>query len=1270
MESYRMTGLPLMSFQQHLSRLYNDTKKSSDFVKEPVQNAEDPEIKALHRKLRIQKDRLVSWGLEWSDPSQSSEVLIDSSISRAGLSEIVSSIMSTIKETLAEVEPLWLSSKRLVGEDTPSLDRDRDRKLSSVTWDKARFVDLVRDLTVSIDTLYDLSRNRLSESGEGGKGGGRGGPSKPTPSWLERGPPAEDLRPFESTRMQVPQQINSATLTCIESPHLADSPPGTETRQVVFMSKQVYADFARVRGLRQGYSPLLLEYSYFDPVYSSTGIMPSMARFEKLASGLQANMQRPSNAWIGIPQLLGYFEDMDHSRLGLVYHFPPGCNAVVPSDVAAHQPRSCLLTLSDMLSSPSVEPRLEAKFRLASNLANTVFEMHARGIAHGRLGDQSVLFGRDAAPGTAATDISRADVRKPLISGFDLFPSTPSPDREQQSLLFRHPLNPQSFSPESPPIVDADPRAFDLYSVAMLLLSIGMWTKVENLVPHRESASVSETVLDQLAVQCGTLYMKAVQTCWNAMETVVSAKTPSESHLARVELKVSRYLEACCVLDTVSAFEEPTREGLRREDTFGATTITATPAPTPTLTPAASFYQKQSTDVKSPLDRGLDRGRPTDDFPMRAAPVDARPPIPPRVPAARTTTFGKSEAGLSMSSKPEPVRLKLFPQVALPPDVIEQWHTFLMPQINFALRNFYRNHPESVEISLESVGESPRNTKPTVMVVCTSVSKVRHILKRKLGAVFDGSSGFSLKVCSGRVLRSRKDGAAQGARPKRNQDDGGRKQILAANNQFQERPQNGASIGAWIGDRHLPPVSFGGLVLVDGKPFGMTVHHMLDDPDAIEAAAAREGQKTVRSSSSAAATQEIEALGQSLLDWYEELQADSSTASSNGGDFACEFSDTNSAVSDSDLTSEWSDNSDEEENDESGASSGEPGDLPGVEPGFGDGYVVTQPALDDVEKDFYPDQETQDDDHLDSCGLGDIFASSGVRRRVDEQGLVHEIDWALFEFKEERRPADNSIPHLPLERRGSPSFTASAAVKPSVLHPTTVAPSSALPGLEVQCIARTSGLQTGQILPTITSVKIYGRLSPSHTYQISGSSSAAAATAAMASRAAGRRPNMPIGIPGDSGAWIVEREHGRLCGHVLAWSERKKVAYLCPMDVMLLDIAETLEAGEVRLPGGDAVVKIMDGEARKKKEAWRGLGKGTEPDGEEGDLGKDKGEEEEDEGYHDEHNAAESGAGTSFGPTVEKFEGGDMCPQPTKMMELAGSLGKMHLGGGNVETAC
>ncbi|CAK7209803.1 hypothetical protein SBRCBS47491_000564 [Sporothrix bragantina] len=1510
MDSYfTLPGIQL-PFQRRLSRLYNDTKKSSDFVKEPVQNAEDPEIKALHRKLRIQKDRLVSWGLEWSDPSQSSEVLIDSSLSRAGLSEVVSSIMSTIKETLAEVEPLWLSSKRLVASSTTGApttadskaaehlhgsapEMDRDRKLPIVTWDKARFADLVRDLTVSIDTLYDLSRTRSSAATGGGidvkHPGGPGSVPSSGPgsnnnnsssntshapsgklnlitssSWSPSSPKqlsmqqslqrhlqqqqhqqlspqqhgqspsstmqltSEEAKLFESSRMLVPQQIDSAMLTSIESS--TRPPEDPKAREVVFMNKQAYADLV-ARPLGTTYAPLLLEYAYFDPVYSSTGIMPSMARFEKLSAGLQGEAGYGG----GNPRLLGYFEDMDHSRLGLVYQFPPGFNAIASSPAATQSPallRSCLYSLGDLLGSPGVEPKLEAKFRLASNLANAVFELHAKGIAHGNLIDASILFGRVTNPeaGLPSSDVSQVDIRRPLVASHDLFPDTPNPAsksdiRRRSSRLHQHPLNPISFAPGAPPIVDADPRVFDLYSLAMLLLSIGMWTRLENLVPHQDSAMVSEAVLDQLATQCGTLYMKAVQTCWNAMELVVSAgKAAGESHLARLQVRASSYLEACCVLDDVAKLDERLRNDLGGDDDIVTPVRTTVPKASSSasistgissrsspasFTPPALVHShsapplpppKMASATNAPFTsppqppmmrtrRSLLSMPQRDRFPDESFEDAKPPPVPPKMNGGNSNNNGStSSLGFALppmagSAAPAAVihelpevtdapvvtekkekeakpRMRLYPQVALPADVIEKWHTYLMPQINYALRHFYRSHPESVEISLESVGDSPRNTRPTVVVVCTSVSKVRSILKRKMGTVFEGTNGVGLKVCTGRVMRSRKD-SSSGEVVKRSQ--GGNfnpTDVSAANNQFQQKPQNGASIGAWIGDRHLPPVSFGGLVLVDDKPFGMTVHHMLDDPDATEAAAAREGQKALRSSGAAAGSslpaatpssssvkipnegeeEQIEELGRSVLDWYAELQAGSTATGGSGAgptggshsssseaddneyddddDFACEFSDTSSSVSETDITSEWSDSDDDEYHDDDNDVGhrnkeddeiDEPGDVPGVEPGYGEGYIVTQPALDDVDGNFYPDEATQDDDHLDSCGLGDVYASSGVRRRVDEHGLVHEIDWALFEFKAERQPPANSIPHLPLA-----DVEVDAAEEDGILRPTTVAPATALPGLEVQCIARTSGLQTGRILPTITSVKIYGRTSPSHTYQISAASTGASS-------------GSPIGIPGDSGAWIVEREHGRLCGHVLAWSARKRVAYLCPMDVLLLDIAETLEAGEVRLPGGDAVVKIMDPEERRSKESAHMRGGSSQGGGSQGgsqhgsggsyghhgqgggggyrptlntsmstssslslheswtgEHGGGVSPADLDEGFQDSDVATVAGSAISKHSNTSKSsisrrsvggggsdKGGPRWQESTKMMEMVGSMGKVRLGSSkDVQAPC
>lgn len=469
-----------------------------------------------------------------------------------------------------------------------------------------------------------------------------------------------------------------------------------------------------------------------------------------------------------------------------------------------------------------------------------------------------------------------------------------------------------------------------------------------------------------------------------------------------------------------------------------------------------------------------------------------------------------------------------------------------MPQINQALRHFYRKNPESVEISLESVGESPKETQPTVLIVCTSVSKVKGILRRKMGAFFDGTTGYALKVCRGSVLRSRLDGTGMKrsmAHPE------GVEAVAAANPGYQERPLNGASIGAWIGDRHLPPVSFGGLVVVDDKTYGMTVHHMLDDNDAEQdVTPAHQNSEPIQRSTAGSKD-----AANDLMSWYAQQYPDDTSPnsgnSSDSEDFAAEFSEAESEETESAVTSEY-DESDEDEEEEEFS---QPGDIPGVEPGCGEGYVISQPALDDVEEGFYASPETQDEEHLDTFSLGEVFASSGIRRRNDERGLIHEIDWALFEFKNDRQPGENRMPRA-----------LDAAERP--IHPSSVLPATALPNLEVQCVGRTSGLQAGLIMPALTSVKIYGRTSPSHTYQVTGSPN---------EKKSNDKPRWSLGLPGDSGAWIVERNNGKVCGHVLAFSQRKKVAYICPMDVLLLDIAETLEAAEVRLPGGEPVVRMV-----------------------------------------------------------------------------------------------
>ncbi|RCI14835.1 hypothetical protein L249_6703 [Ophiocordyceps polyrhachis-furcata BCC 54312] len=1089
-----MAGFQL-SFHRRLTRLYSDTKKSTDFVREPLRHdGNDPDIKTLQRKMRIQKDRLVSWGLEWSDSAQSTD--IDHALSRAGLSDVVASIMSTIKDILAEAEALWLASECLVGQPRSSI----DKKPPLVRWDKARFEDLVRDLTVSIETLYDLSRSRSRTamprcmSAIGYKAAAAAAAA------------ADDPRLFGSSRVQTPRHIDPCSLTrLMPLAPIDDEPP----RHVVLLVEAPCSDLAR-GSVNDPQAPLLLEYAAFDPIYANTGIMPDMARFERLSAGLQQDPQCAVGSWIGLPRLMGYFEDMDNARLGLLYRFPPHFHVLSSDSISESTPYN-LFTLGDLLLRPHSEPPLEAKLRLAFNLANTIFDMHGRGITHGKLDDRNILFPPDTS-GEHRAACESVDVRCPLVSAFDLFPDDSAANSPS---LWRHSGSIRS-SRVSPLDKLTEERVLDLYSLAMALLSIGLWVKLDTLASDLESP---DCLLRRLAVKCGGLFVKATQACWHVVDADASGSNSSQALFSAVEVRVSGYLETCCALDSVSGLEwrlslELKRDGLEKRKASEKANEARACAPN---TSAASDRRRALTAPEPVTTR-------------QSGSVDAA-----------ECRSHDNLGGQETADKSE-TRIRLYPHVPLAPDVVERWNTSLMPQINHALRHFYRKHPESVEVSLGSVGPSPSKAQPTALIVCTSVSKVRAILKKRFVELFDGSIGIGVRVCRGHVIRSRRQAklvTAPVAPTHRSGSDPGCGSMsddgedAAVNPDYQERPGNGASIGAWIGYRHLPPVSFGGLVMVDGQPYGMTVHHMVDEPD-------RElrPHDILRSSTAADPRR--------YSNFADEVGA-------TDDDFAQGLSEAEpEPCSDSDVTSDYGED-DSEADDEF-----EPGDIPGIEPGCGDGYLVTQPALDDVGDDFYPCAETKNEDHNDSFHLGRVFASSGIRRK-QVNGLVHEVDWALFRFSDGRLPDDNRIPRA-MDRRWSSDHGEAAH-----LRPTSVAPSSSLPGMEVQCVARTSGIQTGQILPALTTVKIYGRTSPSHAYEIASSREFAEEGA-----------HRSLGIPGDSGAWVVDRRSGQLCGHIVAWSQRKRVAYICPMDVLLLDVAQTVDATEVKLPGGEPLQVVSD----------------------------------------------------------------------------------------------
>ncbi|RFU31555.1 hypothetical protein B7463_g4776, partial [Scytalidium lignicola] len=1094
MESLLSYTLP---FQRRLTKMYTDTKSSYDFVKEPVSTiTEDPELLSLHRKLRIQKDRLVSWGLEWSDSSTQSPD-IDESISKAGLSELVGSVMTTIKEVLAEAEPLWQSSKSGSSGNEKGGSVGAGEKAPLITWDKSRFQDLVRDLTMSIDTLYDLSRTRQSARRRGAL------KSEAAASGPLKSPAALEERLFESTRMQTPQQIDPATITWpkdIKSVSTSQLQPARSPREIVFMKRPVVSHGEK-KGSSAPVMPVLLERAPYDPIYSITGIAPSMTRFERLFSALSQAFISSDRTVSGLLPLIGYFEEPEESRFTLLFALPTHFG---PVDIESPSIPT-ITTLFGLLTHRGNEPPLETKFRLSYNVANAVFDLHAKGVVHGDVSSSSIIF-LDQSPSKPGVDITQVNIRRSYLSSFDLFSDSATPDTEStiEKPLYRHPLDPRNTRYTH---FTSDSKSLDLYSLAILLLEIAFWAPLTDIYPGMSVIPENTTTLfQQLATRCGSLYTKAVQACWHAPEDELSAKARPDVMHQKIVSRVSRALDTCCAIDDTSEEDQ----GEHKEAVVF----------TPMSVPVRSRSDEKSPMVPSSLQRTAIRDEKRIESSEKRDPTTS---IPPPTKTLQHTI-------------PRP-KLRTFPSIRISQEHLNYWHSSLMPQINHVLSAFYKRHPESVEISLESIGETALKARPTILVICTSVNK----------------------VCRGKVVRSRKHGTR---RSMANELYGEPVEMKAQNTEHHIRPLNGSSIGAFVNDKHLPPVSFGGLIEVDGQPYGMTVHHLLDDPDEGDEEEFEPQPLIHRSSASRSQNTDL---------MPDLTHSDSSVYSGSEYDYHFEFSDYDSddaASEDESSISEDDFSIYADDNEAFIHHSHEPGDIPGVPAGFGEEYIITQPAIDDVDPNFYASDETKDEEHLDTFTLGEIYATSGIRRRTDSSGLLHEIDWALFRFNDERLPEKNEI------RNGS------RYCKSKDPYPLAVAPIEDLPDMSVHCMARTSGLQSGRILPAMVTVKIYGRQTPSVSFQVAGK----------------------LGVPGDSGAWVVDNESGRAAGHVLAWSARKKVAYICPMEVLVKDIGESVGAEMIGFPGGEPVW-VAEEEKSGKRVSSSTVASTSHPHAGGGDLG-------------------------------------------------------------------
>jgi hypothetical protein len=1109
------------NYLQRLSQLYSDTKQSYESAKvtPAAANVTDlPELRDLRRDFQIQQDRLLAWGMHWTDVgapySAQGDVDIDKKIDQAGLGEVVASVMSEIKRLLEESGRLehperYEMKKSVRGPGSSPVAPRRDWTIHEVRTGRT----LLDQLTTCIDVLYSLEESRRADE--------KGSDVKRTKH--AHSEPAQDGTDYAHL-YDHPLHVDWSGLV-FSTPQGADPPPYDSAERTTPTRERTIAYF------RPAACPVLIDFLAADCPPYLVGSAEDVFELHELGEKL---CKIKDLSWCGHLRLLGFTVDPSGPRCAMVYALPDGHDH---KSLQQHRTLGSLLATSSVQEGPS--PPLEDRFRLAYNLALSIMGYFAQGETHQYINSNNVLL---VGP---MERLHRAKMPRELRSPYLLqscqdFMTRLQTEEPLSATIYRHPEHEVRASEVVP--------AYDIYSLGLLLLEIGLWIPLQRLWKAKYDRDifmerVQGVYVLNLASRCGSKYMRVVMKCLQAPEELLYKNNYEDA--GAFLLQVVKDLQQCCILDEsgpppvsdIEIFEMMVIEQMVKAEERAALEEKKLP-------PLPGAYEEE---VKPELPKRANSKRKVDSI---------QQPTPP-------------------AEKP----LRKWPNVDIPQEDLDQWNTMLMPKLGKILKHALKDSPESsCSLSLMMFGSSAETAKTTICIQCGQLNKVRDVLRKK----FRPKKGWGLVLLNGEVRRS---GTRRRRKPRRSGYGSHKGPMSMARRpleqKYQAKPSNGASIGAFKDFEHLPPVSFGGTILVDGEPYGLTVHHMLDVPSDDDEDDSDDDEDVVRrseqqqqprramaprktpgqfdSSADVRFMQSEEDLSRfSDLDIsdedFENDSDDGSDASTIRPDYAMMdeegnefwFLEDSPPELDDDEGSDASSEADEQELDDAASI----GDKIGIAPYSDDDLCVTQPAIDDVDEDFFPSEEDRDDDHLASHAFGYVFASSGIRRVMRDE-MKHEVDWALIRVQEDRLKVENPISdkvvasNPPTARNRQTSRLPSPGMQ-NIPTLTSITPLQSLSGLRVHCRGRSSGFRRGRISQAMSLVKMHGRRSFSTSFCVEGG----------------------FGIPGDSGAWVYDPVSGGLCGHVLAWGEKSKTAYIAPMEVLFEDIKKVLGAEGVELPAG------------------------------------------------------------------------------------------------------
>lgn len=255
---------------------------------------------------------------------------------------------------------------------------------------------------------------------------------------------------------------------------------------------------------------VLIDFKGYDDVRLRAKLYTRMSEVAELCQSVQDCES------VGLLQCRGFFHHDKREAFGLVYNFPRAPDGVRRDD---SDPTTLYQYMRDK---KAAKPVLKCRFQLAYRLAQSLSEVHKIGWVHKGLSSSDVILFQQS-----RTTITPQDHQ--YLVGFRhsrpdeavSFTEGPPPDEEIKA--YQH-----------PEYLEEDKRYFihyDYYSLGMVLLEIGIWLPLKDLVQKYLSADpgqIRKKVLQDrvplLGHSMGGIYQSVVEACLGDGFTAVEGK--------------------------------------------------------------------------------------------------------------------------------------------------------------------------------------------------------------------------------------------------------------------------------------------------------------------------------------------------------------------------------------------------------------------------------------------------------------------------------------------------------------------------------------------------------------------------------------------------------------------------------------------------------------------------------------------------------------------------------------------------------------------------